>query len=71
MIEVGFQFKLDVHDVVVGECVQLDLRPKAPEMTDLTEPMVHARPGGRFWTLLESEDEEQVECHAPTVTTVT
>ena len=58
MIEVGSKFKLDVYDVVVGECVQVDLRPKVPEMIHLTEPMVHTRPGGRFWALLESDDEE-------------
>lgn len=29
------------------------------------EPMVHTRPGGRFWALLESDEEEQVEGHVP------
>ena len=61
VIEVGLQFKLDDYNIVVGEYVQIDLRSKASEVIDLTES-IQARPGGRFWVLLESDDEDQAEC---------
>ena len=41
--------------------MQVDLPPKAAELVDLTETIAHGRPGGRFWALTESDDEEQVE----------
>ncbi|XBI53985.1 hypothetical protein VPH35_036115 [Triticum aestivum] len=42
VIEVGFQFNFDSYSVVVGDCVQIDVRPKATEMIDLTGHMAMA-----------------------------
>ena len=56
--------------MVVGERVQIDVRPKVPEVVELTAPTASTRPGGRFWVFLESEDEEQVEVQVPTRTLV-
>ena len=66
LIELGIQFMIDEYDVVVGECVQVELPPQAVEMVDLTEAMVPGELGGRFWALIESDDEEQVENQAST-----
>ena len=62
-IEVGLHFRIDEYDVLVAECVQVDLRSKTPEIVDLTEKLVPGKPGGRFWALIESDDDEQVDDH--------
>ena len=63
-IEVGRRFKIDGFDVLVDECVQVDLRPKRPELIDLTETILQGKPGGRFWALIDSDDEDQGEDHS-------
>ncbi|XP_044361844.1 uncharacterized protein [Triticum aestivum] len=63
-IEVGRRFKIDGFDVLVDECVQVDLRSKRPELIDLTETRLHGKSGGRFWALIDSDDEDQGEDHS-------
>ncbi|XP_044343455.1 uncharacterized protein [Triticum aestivum] len=45
-IEVGHRFKIDGFDVLVVDSVQVDLRPKRPELIDLTETRLHGNPRG-------------------------
>ena len=40
--------------------------PKVVDLVDLTETIERARPGGGFWALIESDDEELVEQRAST-----
>lgn len=65
-IEVGSRFLIDDYHVVVGHCVQVDQGPETTDLVDLTETTKLGRSGGRFWVLVESDDEEEVEIEVTT-----